>query len=153
MSESDRILDQLQKAYAGGAWHGPALREVLQGVQAQEASAHPIPNAHSIWEIVAHLTASCHVIERRLQGDRADLSEAEDWPALDPVSEQSWQDGLVALEAGHQAVIQQGCNLSDERLDQPIVPGYSSIYRTLHGHIQHLLYHAGQIALLIKAQR
>ena len=41
--------------------------------------------------------------------------------------------------------------LEASRLDAPIVPGYSSVYVTLHGLVQHNLYHAGQIALLTKA--
>ena len=42
MSESKRIADQLHRAYAGAAWHGPALRQVLRGVSAKQASARPI---------------------------------------------------------------------------------------------------------------
>ena len=42
--------------------------------------------------------------------------------------------------------------LEDARLDAAIVEGgRASIYVTLHGTIQHYLYHAGQIALLKKA--
>jgi hypothetical protein len=33
----------------------------------------------------------------------------------------------------------------------PIVPGFSSLYVTLHGLVQHNLYHAGQIVVLDKA--
>jgi hypothetical protein len=39
----------------------------------------------------------------------------------------------------------------DERLDAPILPGFSSRYVSLHGAVQHNLYHAGQIALLRRA--
>ena len=38
MSEVTRTLDQLTHAHEGGAWHGPALREVLQGVTAEMAA-------------------------------------------------------------------------------------------------------------------
>ena len=39
---------------------------------------------------------------------------------------------------------------NDGRLDQPIVEGLSTVYVSLHGVVQHSLYHAGQIALLKK---
>jgi uncharacterized damage-inducible protein DinB len=41
--------------------------------------------------------------------------------------------------------------VEEERLDQPILDGLSSVYVTLHGVIQHDLYHTGQIAVLRKA--
>jgi hypothetical protein len=41
--------------------------------------------------------------------------------------------------------------LCPDRLDEPIIAGMSSIYVTLHGVVQHHLYHAGQIAMLKKA--
>jgi hypothetical protein len=41
----------------------------------------------------------------------------------------------------------------DVRLDQPIAEGYSSVYVSLHGIVQHCIYHAGQIALLRKLVR
>jgi hypothetical protein len=37
------------------------------------------------------------------------------------------------------------------RLDEPILPGHSSVYVSLHGLVQHNLYHGGQIAILSKA--
>ena len=41
--------------------------------------------------------------------------------------------------------------LHDARLSDPVFDNMPSIYSTLHGVIQHNLYHAGQIALLKKA--
>ena len=52
MSEIKRINDQLKRAFEGTAWHGPSVSEVLAGVTAEQAAAHPIAGAHSIWEIV-----------------------------------------------------------------------------------------------------
>ena len=33
MSECERIHDQPGRAFEGSAWHGPALREVLDGIE------------------------------------------------------------------------------------------------------------------------
>jgi hypothetical protein len=41
-------------------------------------------------------------------------------------------------------------SLDESRLDELIVEGLSSVYVTLHGIIQHSLYHAGQIAIMKK---
>jgi len=52
MRESERIADQLKRAFEGKSWHGPSLLEILKDVTAGQAAARPIPGAHSIWEIV-----------------------------------------------------------------------------------------------------
>jgi uncharacterized damage-inducible protein DinB len=41
--------------------------------------------------------------------------------------------------------------VEESRLNEPILQGLSSVYVTVHGVIQHDLYHAGQIAMLKKA--
>ena len=48
MTEIERILDQLKRAYEGNAWHGPSVSEALAGVNAAQAHARPLANAHSI---------------------------------------------------------------------------------------------------------
>jgi uncharacterized damage-inducible protein DinB len=60
-------------------------------------------------------------------------------------------EAKAALDRGHQALIDAIKKVPEARLDEPILPGKSSIYVTLHGVIQHDLYHAGQIAILKKA--
>lgn len=57
VNSTEFIADQLQRAYAGQAWHGPALSEVLKGVTAEMAGAKPIREAHSIRELVLHIGA------------------------------------------------------------------------------------------------
>ena len=44
-------------SFDGEAWHGPSLHEALDGCTADEARAHPVAGAHSVWELVRHVTA------------------------------------------------------------------------------------------------
>ena len=154
MAEIERILDQLKRAFEGNAWHGPSVREVLAGITAKQAAARPLANAHSIWELVRHIGVWEDVGRRRLQGDRAaiEISSPEDWPPADDLSEAAWEETRKALERGHQALVEEILKTSASRLDEPILEGMSSVYVTIHGVIQHDLYHAGQIAILKKAQ-
>ena len=154
MTEIERILDQLKRAYGGDAWHGPAVREVLAGVTAEQAAARPLRNAHSIWELTQHIAVWEDAGRRRLGGDPAQIALAspEDWPPPDDKSEAAWEQAKAALDRGHEAFRQAIARVDESRLDEPIVEGLSSIYVTLHGIIQHDLYHAGQIAMLKKAQ-
>src|SRR5512144_2305233 len=122
MSEIERILDQLQRAYEGNAWHGPAVREVLAGVSAAQAHARPLPNAHSIWELVQHIAVWEDVGRRRLAGDRAQIaiSSPEDWPPPEDTSETAWEQAKAALDRGHQALVDAISQTLESRLDEPI---------------------------------
>jgi uncharacterized damage-inducible protein DinB len=152
MSEVARIEDQLKRAFEGQAWHGPALQELLSGVTAERAAAKPLASAHSIWEIVLHIAAWEAAVRRRLAGERAELPAEEDWPPVNDTGEAAWKSALESLEKGHKQLRQTISSLPDSRLEEPIIEGMTSVYNTLHGVIQHDLYHAGQIALLKKAQ-
>ena len=41
-----------------GRGTAPLCLEVLEGVSAEAAAAHPVAGAHSIWELVLHLTGT-----------------------------------------------------------------------------------------------
>jgi uncharacterized damage-inducible protein DinB len=155
MNEVERITDQYQRAFDGEAWHGPSVLSLLEGVTATQASAHPIPGAHSIWELTVHIAAWESAISRRLRGDRAQLSDSEDWPIINDTREEAWQSTIQQLVANHQALLDEISKVDQAKLDRSIIEDpqtpFSSIYVTLHGGVQHDLYHAGQIAILKKA--
>jgi uncharacterized damage-inducible protein DinB len=154
VNELERIQDQIVRSLDGAAWHGPALMEVLSGVDVQAAVARPIPNAHTIWEIVRHVSASTELVLFRLRGDARTLSPEEDWPAPPSAGDLgAWNADIRHLAEVHRELIAELSTIDAyaSRLDAPIVPGFSSVYVTLHGLVQHDLYHAGQIALIKKA--
>ena len=151
-TESKRIADQLHRAYAGKAWHGPSLRELLAGVTAKQAAARPLAGGHNIWEIVLHITAWKKTVRRRLMGEAIELSPRQDWPPAGKTAA-TWRKTLKALEKARRELEKTVASLPDSRLKQ-IVPGRKhTVYFMLHGLVQHDLYHAGQIALLKKAKR
>ena len=155
MSETARIADQFRRAFDGEAWHGPSVMALLEGVTAEQASARPIPGAHTIWELTQHIRAWEGACLRRLNGDPAQLPDSEDWSDVNDHSEASWERTKQNLVETHNQLLQALASLDDSRLDQPIINdpqiNSSSVYVTLHGGVQHDLYHAGQIAILKKA--
>lgn len=107
MSEINRIVDQLKRAYEGEAWHGPSVKEVLAGVAAAQAAAKPLPNAHSIWEIALHIAFWERGSRRRLAGEIFKASLDDEWPAVPDTSETAWQRALAALERGNHELRQE----------------------------------------------
>lgn len=150
MREVDRLVDQLRRAHEGGAWHGPALFEVLDGLPAGAAAARPVPGAHSIWEIVRHLQTWHDVARRRLAGAVADPAPEEDWPPVGAPTDAAWAEALAALRASYERLADAVASLPEAALDLPVPGRAYTAYVLLHGDVQHVLYHAGQIALLRK---
>lgn len=152
MSEVDRMTDQLRRAFEGDAWHGPAVRELLADVTAEQAARRPLARAHTIWEIVLHINAWESIVRRRLSGERiVEVPKEQDWPPVRDTSEVAWKKTLEELEDGHRQLRQAVSRLTDERLQEKPPGKAHPIYVEVHGVIQHDLYHAGQIAVLKKA--
>ncbi len=153
MSEIERIVDQLRRAFEGYAWHGPSLWEILPEVTSQQAFATPLAGAHSIWEIVNHITVWESVVRRRIKGEVINnVTPAEDWPAVNDSSEAAWQQTLTKLERGNRELRDTISGMSDGRLKEIVLGQTYTFYGMLHGVIQHDLYHAGQIAVLKKGR-
>jgi uncharacterized damage-inducible protein DinB len=150
-NELERIVDQMDRAFRGPAWHGPSLREALAGVDARAAAARPIPGAHTIWELVLHVAAWEGVVRRRLEGDRAGLPDAENFPDVSDPGETAWQAALARLESGHRALMDGVSRIEVSDLDRPLDAHGTSAYGLLHGAAQHDIYHAAQIVLLRRA--
>jgi uncharacterized damage-inducible protein DinB len=151
MSEVDRLIDQMARAWDGDAWHGPPLRKLLADVDPKTADGRPIAGVHSTAEIVRHVAFWKDVARRRLKGERVEPSDAESWPAAPA----TWPMTLADLAARYDQLVAAVAPLSDDRLDD-VVPGKESdhtVYVMLSGVVQHDLYHAGQIALLKRAAR
>lgn len=155
MTEIGRIRDQFQRAFDGQAWHGPSVLSLLEGVTAEQAAAHAIPGAHSIWELTLHIAAWEDACRRRLEGDPAQLTDDENFPPVSDTSDGAWESAKAKLIDVHRRLLDVIATTDDSRLDQPIMDSaeipFSSAYVTLHGGVQHSLYHAGQIAILKKA--
>jgi len=149
MTEIERIDDQIRRAYKGKAWHGPSLLEVLEGITAEQAARRG-PNAHSIWEIVNHVSAWTAAVTARLRGDAVDEPAEGDWPSMADTSEIAWKAALERLESNYQGLRKQIAGLDTARLDDSGGGRPISHYINLHGTVQHYVYHAGQIALLKK---
>jgi uncharacterized damage-inducible protein DinB len=153
VSELAFITNQLKAAFDGEAWHGPALMEILDGVDAATAAARPIPAAHSIWELVLHLATWERVIARRIQGEEFMPSDEENFPQVRQATDSAWREAVKMLRTTHAELIRLVSAMKEDRLHER-VPGKDYDLRfMLTGAVQHAAYHGGQIALLKKAQQ
>src|SRR6266545_1987582 len=122
MDEMRRIHDQLRRSFTGPAWHGPSIRALVKDVMPEKAAAHPLPAAHSIWEIVLHIGVWEDAVRRRLAGEDYEPTPEQDWPAVADSSEAAWKQALAHVEAVHESLRGAVSALDAVRLDEK-VPG------------------------------
>jgi len=140
----------LRASLKGPAWHGPSLLEILQDVSAEEAQTRPIPSAHTIAELVAHIAAWNRAAERGLDSQIVTLQGEADWPEIG-----EWSAAVAELEAAVTSLASRAEATTEDELKQKVRSADSeySRYVLFHGVTQHNLYHAGQLAVLKKALR
>src|SRR5277367_5559634 len=101
VSEIKRILDQMDRAFSGDAWHGPSLLSLLDDLSSEDASKHPITAAHSIWELVYHAAAWKTIAQHRLAGETVQVTTERDWPPVWEVSDVAWKRSVENLVESH----------------------------------------------------
>jgi uncharacterized damage-inducible protein DinB len=152
MSEIEQIVEELTIAFEGEPWHGPALMEIVAGVDAKAASAHPIAEAHSIWELVLHIAAWERAINTRIVQRKAlQLNDEENFPTVTDASEAAWRQAIEKLRKDHRELVATTSGLSGSQLSAQVPGKPYDVRFMLHGAAQHVAYHGGQIALLKKA--
>lgn len=151
MNECQRIADQHRRAFDGEAWHGPALFELLGDVDAARAASRPIAGGHTIWEIALHVRTWEDTVHKRILGRSVNVTPSVDWPAVEDPSPAAWTRALASLRETHDAFQREIEAMEERRLEDPVPGSDITVYHLLHGAVQHALYHAGQIAILMKA--
>lgn len=163
MSRATRLANHIERTVTGPMWHGPALVEVLAGVDAARARARPIAGAHSIWEIVRHVTAWADIARQRIHGEATgDPTSEQDWPPVpasesdlhvrsDPASAPAWAQAVERLKESHRRLAADVRLMDDAALDARVRNLEYPVGILLDGVIEHGTYHGGQIALLKKS--
>jgi uncharacterized damage-inducible protein DinB len=151
-SEPALMALQLRRAFTGDAWHGPAVLELLQDVDAATAAARPVPKAHSIWELVLHVAVWDAVACRRLAGEKCQPTGAANFPPMPKPTEAAWRKAVAHAKRAHDVLVKTVASLPESRLRERVPGKKYDFYHMLHGVAQHELYHAGQIAILKKIE-
>ncbi len=150
-SEPALIAEQLRRAFDGNAWHGPALLELLEDVSASMAAAKPLPDVHSIWELVLHIAVWDGAALRRLAGEKCQPKGTANFPLAMKPTEVAWRKAVADAKRTHDRLVKTVAALPESRLRDRVPGKRYDFYFMLHGVVQHELYHAGQIAILKKA--
>jgi hypothetical protein len=153
-TECNRIAHQLSSTINGEAWYGDSLREILKDVTAKKAQMHPIPNGHSIWELLCHVESWVRFALGAVDGAPIPPWPAMpvelDWPRVTDTSESAWKQAVDSFFLRHLKLVERIKAFNDERLEATVPGRTYNFYRLFQSTTQHAVYHAGQIALLKK---
>lgn len=150
MSLTEQIADAYRAATLKDAWYGPSLAELLAKTSPELATTPPLPDAHSIATLLQHLL---------LWNERIRLTSADHpMPKWEP--EKEWAEPPIPWSE-----LVARWNQSRDRLEERIrkfpvedlpktVPGRDYAYEfLLRGSIEHVIYHSGQIAMVLSMLR
>lgn len=151
-SQPALIAEQLRRAFYGDAWHGPALLELLEDVDAAKAAVKVLPDVHSIWELALHIAVWDAAACRRLNGEKFQPEGLENFPLVPKPTETAWRKTIAQVRRSHDLLVKMVAALPEARLRERVPGKKYDFYFMLHGVAQHELYHAGQIAILKKMQ-
>jgi hypothetical protein len=117
--EITRIARLLEETFEGAPYYGPSIVGTLAHVTADVATRKPLWSAHSIWELVAHLTAELDYARAVIEGTAGPWVEGETtWPAITDTSGAAWQKAVQDLTRVNRAFVRAVERLDDAILDQ-----------------------------------
>jgi uncharacterized damage-inducible protein DinB len=145
-----QIATHFREVYFGGNWTSSNLKEALADVTWQQATTQ-VYSFNTIATLVYHTNYYVSAVLKVLQGGPLDakdkysfdhplIQSKEDWEGL---LDKTWRDAdnfARLIEQLPQSKL--GETFMDEK--------YGNYYRNLHGIIEHIHYHLGQIVLIKK---
>jgi len=152
------LLDSLDEAYRGPAWHGPSLRASLRGLDHRQAAARPSSGRHNCWELAIHAAFWKYAVRRRLlaapdgEFPLPGRNFFERPSATDGASDlhlaNAWRQDLKLLAKTHEDLCRTVAALSPASLNRPARGHRQTPRFMIEGIAMHDVYHAGQIQLL-----
>ena len=152
----DNYIRQYQEIQRGKPWIGSSFKSKLDLIKEDQAFSRPMPDLHSIAEILSHLTLwrKETLLKIRIgEGSKTDACE-ENWLGNDALEILGWKrireeydhsltELIEALESKDDSF------LSETYFDTDFKARYP--YRfIIEGMLHHDLYHLGQIGIILK---
>ena len=150
MNLTAQIAQHLREVHFGGNWTSVNLKDSLAGITWQQATTK-VDSLNTIAALVYHINYYVSAVLKVLEGGPLDahdkysfdlplIQSREDWEKL---LTKTWTDA-----ENFTSLIEQ---LSESKLENDFSDKkYGSYYRNLHGVIEHIHYHLGQIVLIKK---
>lgn len=152
MSETRRIAQLFADWHDQKPWTEITLVDILEGVTAEMAAAHPIPGANSIWQLVQHCLGWRDNVLRKLQGEMFESPDDNYLSEPGDTTPEAWNRLLEAVAQNNVEWQNFLHHLPESSLEKGYAPAQNAFtqYAVIHGILHHDNYHFGQILMLKK---
>lgn len=150
------ILEQLQELHHGKPWIGRSLEFRLAQLDPDKCFVRPIPDMHSIAEILSHVTLwRTEAILKINTGSGSKTDDCpENWLSNEALQSKGWDHIKTAYDASLEELItllqQKDDNFLDRQYYDTDFKGDYTYRWLLNGMVEHDAYHLGQIGMIIK---
>jgi len=142
------IAQHVLDAHEGGNWTGNSVKQVLEDVSVAAAIIVTPASSNTISSLVHHLTYWNNIMVLRILGESPQIPKANGFDVKVLTTQKEWEIvKLLNIESAH-LLASTILNFDCDDLTKPILPGYSSAYKSLNGCIEHIYYHLGQITVI-----
>jgi len=142
------IAQHILDVHNGDNWTEVTIADTLKDVSFETAVTQTKASKNTIASLLYHVTFYNDVMLKRLQGNEPAINDANGFDMPPLKDEAAWQELKQKNIASAVALAEAIQNIPDEKLFEPILPGYSQTYKSLHGIAEHAHYHLGQMVLL-----
>jgi hypothetical protein len=150
MNLTELIAKHLREVYFGGNWTASNLKDNLADVTWQQATTK-VYSFNTIAILVYHMNYYLSASAKVFQGEPLDASDKYSFYCPPILSQEDWENFLdkTWTDAKNFAgLIEQ---LPENRLLEDFADNkYGNYYRNIHGIIEHIHYHLGQIVMIKK---
>ncbi|SDG02496.1 DinB family protein [Chitinophaga filiformis] len=140
------LLDTLE----GENWTDVNVMDSLKDITVQEATLKTKASPNTIASLVNHLIYWNRVMIQRINGIKVNIPDINGFDVPSLTSEVEWTNLKNELVTSTHDLANAIKKVDESRLEEPILPDHSSTYKSLHGMVEHLHYHLGQIVILKK---
>ena len=148
MNIAEHIARHLRDVYAGQNWTEVNLQTTLEDITYEEASQVTPASVNTIAGLVHHLAFWNRVMAQRIAGIRVEIPESNGYDSSQLTDADHWHNLKKDCFQSGKHLADVISVLSADQLQQEILPGYPTAYKSLQGCVEHVHYHLGQIVIL-----
>jgi len=145
------VTESLKTVYSGQPWYGNNLLHILSTIGSGNPNAN-FNGSNSLGQILEHMLQWKRFTIEKLKGNESfhiELNSVQDWNKEKIYTQEEFAELISSFKTACEELMDFIKDKEDSFLENLAYKKYR--YKTLiEGSIQHDIYHAGQLALLIK---
>lgn len=150
MNLTAQIAKHFREVHFGGNWTSSNLKDNLVGICWQQATT-PVYSFNTIATLVYHINYFVSAVLKVFQGEPLNANDkySFDYPPIQ--CQQDWEKLVTKTLTDAETFASLVEKLPERKLGEPFEDEkYGNYYRNIHGIIEHIHYHLGQIVLIKK---